>query len=230
MIPTTSICLLLIGFPSSPDTLPSVTQTKDGRAGDPVNLRLVGSRQELISSFRCAGWAGADPINVRSSVRIGASVVLDRPYPSAPVSDLYLFGRRQDIAFERAVGGSARTRHHVRFWQAGCTPEGKVIWIGAGTFDVKVGRSSATGKLTHRIAPDVDTERDTILSDLERSGRLKDRRVTALRQPCSGRNGEGDCYYTDGGIGEGSLFTGGRSLLLGERADCGPHLPTTEDR
>lgn len=230
MLPTTSIYLLLIGFPASPETLPSVTQTKDGRAGDPVNLRLIGSRQELIAAFRAAGWAVADPINVRSSVRIGASVVLDRPYPSAPVSALYLFGRRQDIAFERSVGGSARTRHHVRFWQNGCTPDGTAIWVGAGTFDVKVGRSPATGKLTHRIAPDVDTERDTILADLERAGRLTDRRITQVREPFSGRNGEGDCYYTDGGIGEGSLLTGGRSLLLGERAECGPHLPTTEDR
>jgi len=205
MIPTTQVCLLLIAFPASPDALPSVTQTKDGRPGDPVNLRLVGSRQELISAFHAAGWAAADPVNIRSSVRIGASVVLDRPYPSAPVSDLYLYGRRQDIAFERAIGESARTRHHVRFWQNGCTPDGKAIWVGAGTFDVKVGRSPATGKLTHRIAPDVDTERDTILADLERAGRLMDRRVTALRQPVSGRNGEGDCYYTDGGIGEGTL-------------------------
>ncbi len=205
MIPTTQVCLLLVSFSASPDTLPSVTQTKDGRAGDPVNLRLVGSRHELISAFRAAGWSIADPINVRSSVRIGASVVLDRPYPSAPVSDLYLYGRRQDIAFERAVGGSARTRHHVRFWQNGCPRDGKAIWVGAGTFDVKVGRSPATGKLTHRIAPDVDTERDTILTDLERTGRLADRRVTPLRQPFTGRNGEGDCYSTGGGIGEGTL-------------------------
>ncbi|HEX4613868.1 MAG TPA: LssY C-terminal domain-containing protein [Urbifossiella sp.] len=197
---TTSICLLLVCGQPSLDDLPSVTRTKEGRPGDPINLRLVGSRCDLIRAFHAARWSQAEPIMVRSSVRIGASVALGRPYPAAPVSDLYLFGRPQDVAFERTVGGSARTRHHVRFWQAR-----EDVWIGAGTFDAKVGRSQATGRLTHRIAPDVDTERDTILSDLEGSGALAGRRVTPRNGPSCCRNGEGDCYFTDGGLGEGVL-------------------------
>ncbi|MBX9622856.1 MAG: LssY C-terminal domain-containing protein [Gemmataceae bacterium] len=198
-------CLVLAWPCADVVSPPAVTHTADGRAGDPVNLRLVGARAELDAAFRAAGWSPADPVTVRSAVRIGVSVALDRPYPRAPVSDLYLFGRVQDAAFQRAVGGSARTRHHVRFWRAGCEPGGRPVWIGAGTFDVKVGRSPATGKLTHRISPDVDAERDTILADLVRAGGLADVGLTPRAGPFAGRNGEGDCYVTDGRLGEGTL-------------------------
>ncbi len=204
-----AVCLSL-AVPSLPPesphaSAPVVTRTRDGRPGDPVNLRLVGTRDELVRGFRAAGWAVADPITARSALRIGVSVAFDRPYPAAPVSDLYLFGRVQDVAFERAVGGSARARHHVRFWQAGCGPDGRPVWVGAGTFDARVGRSPATGRLTHRISPDIDAERDTILSDLTRAGALASGRVEAGAGPFVGRNGECDCYHTDGGIGAGEL-------------------------
>lgn len=223
MIPLPAACLVLAlaGAQVPPDALPLTTCTKDGRPGDPVNLRLVGTRAELAAAFCAAGWVPADPITARSAVRIGASVALNRPYPSAPVSDLYLFGRVQDVAFERAVGGSARTRHHVRFWQDGCTPDGRPVWVGAGTFDAKVGRSPATGRLTHRIAPDVDTERDTILADLTRAGALADVRVTPRCGPFTGRNGEGDCYFTDGGVGEGVLVGCAGPVVIATGKKCG---------
>lgn len=203
MLPIT--CLVLAWPSADVGSLPAITRTADGRPGDPVNLRLVGARAELDAAFRAAGWSPADPVTVRSAVRIGWSVALDRPYPRAPVSDLYLFGRVQDAAYQRSVGGSARTRHHARFWRAGCDPDGRPVWVGAGTYDVKVGRSPATGKLTHRISPDVDAERDTILNELAAAGGLADVRLVPRAGPFAGRNGEGDCYHTDGRLGEGVL-------------------------
>ncbi|MDY3553685.1 LssY C-terminal domain-containing protein [Gemmata sp. JC717] len=212
---TAVLCAALVVPPAEP----VLTSKRDGTPGDPVNLRLVATREELVRAFCAAGWVTADPVTVRSSLRIGASVVLNRPYPSAPVSDLYLFGRAQDVAFERALG-SARTRHHVRFWRAGCDATGRPVWLGAGTFDVRVGRGPATGKLTHRIAPDVDTERDGILADLARGGGLSAARVEPRGGPFSGRNGEGDRYFTDGGVGAGVLTSGTgcqRTLRGGQR-------------
>ncbi|MDB5312803.1 MAG: hypothetical protein JWO38_7005 [Gemmataceae bacterium] len=216
MIPSAALCVFLAGpvSPSVPAPFPAITMTKDGRAGDPVNLRLTGTRDEMIRAFCAAGWSPADPVTVRSAVRIGVSVALNRPYPRAPVSDLYLFGRTQDLAFERSVGGSARSRHHVRVWQAGCTPDGRPVWAGAGTFDARVGRSPATGKLTHRIAPGVDAERDSILADLSRAGGLSQTRLVPRDGPFAGRNGEGDCYFTDGSIGDGVLTGGMDSGLV----------------
>jgi hypothetical protein len=39
-------------------------------------------------------------------VEIIGSVLLDRPYKSAPVSPLYFEGRHEDLAFEKADGNS----------------------------------------------------------------------------------------------------------------------------
>ena len=47
------------------------------------------------------------------------------------------------------------------------------LWIGAATFDRSVGFSHRTGQVTHHIAPDIDRERDTLMADLYRSGRLE---------------------------------------------------------
>ena len=47
---------------------------------------------------------------------MAVSFVFNRPYPTAPFSSLYLFGRKQDIGFQKAIDGSPRKRHHVRFW------------------------------------------------------------------------------------------------------------------
>jgi len=44
------------------------------------------------------------------------STVYGWHYSNAPVSTLYLFGRKQDIAFEIPIEGVAGGRHHVRFW------------------------------------------------------------------------------------------------------------------
>lgn len=191
--------------------LPAVTRTKDGRPGDPVNLLLAGgARDELTAAFRAAGWFPAAPVRPRSAAGIAASVVLDVPYRRAPVSDLYLFGRAQDLAFEKPCGRSARSRHHVRFWCAGTDPAGRPVWAGAATFDASVGRSEATGKFTHHIAPDVDRERDTVLDDLTRAGRLTDRSFVGRSGPFTARNGEGDPYHTDGRIAVGTVGQGCR--------------------
>lgn len=203
-------CLLLAApgptcLPGLSVPLPATTSTRDGRPGDPVNLVLVGTRDELVAAFCAAGWSVADPITLRSAVRMGTSVVRDRPYPAAPVSGLYLFGRVQDAAFERSVGPSPRTRHHVRFWCAGVGPDRRPVWVGAGIFDARVGRAPATGRLTHRTAPDVDTERDTILADLAAGGGLAETRMWPGGGPRAGFNGGGDWYFTDGAVGVGVL-------------------------
>lgn len=52
-----------------------------------------------------------------SSVRIAADTVLHRPDDDAPVSNLFLFGRKQDLAFEQPIAGGPGKRHHERFWR-----------------------------------------------------------------------------------------------------------------
>ena len=88
-----------------------VTRTSQDIPGDPINVGLVGTRDDVLCAMHAAGWYPADPITFRSSVEIAGSVVLRRPYQDAPVSNLYYDGRRQDLAFEKPVGKSADQRH-----------------------------------------------------------------------------------------------------------------------
>ena len=65
----------------------------------------------------CAlGWSEADRLGLASSWRMIRAFVFNAPYPTAPFSTLYLFGRGQDVGFQKAIDNSPRKRHHIRFW------------------------------------------------------------------------------------------------------------------
>jgi len=96
--------------------VPSYTITGDGLPGDPVNVALVGTLQQLQSAFAISGWSEADRLGLASSWGMIRAFVLNLSYPTAPFSTLYLFGRGQDIGFQKAIDDSPRKRHHVRFW------------------------------------------------------------------------------------------------------------------
>lgn len=186
---------------------PKTTLTAQGIPGDPLNVGLIGTEKELIHAMLTSGWDPADPITLRTSIGIARSVLLDRPYAKAPVSNLFLFGRRQDLAFEKPVGSSASHRHHVRFWRSSDLGRGDIpLWIGAVTYDQSVGLSHRTGQITHHIGPDVDTERNSLVASLEKKGWLKELfQVTGVGATVLGRNGGGDRYYTDGELTIGVL-------------------------
>ena len=187
-------------------TVPTRTRTPSGLPGDALNVALVGSKEDILRAFAAARWAPADPITFDSSLAIAASVVFHRPDPEPPVSTLLLFGRKQDLAFEQDVGGSAKERNHVRFWRSEEQIDGRPLWLGAATFDRGVGLSSLTGQITHHIAADVDTERDRVIHDLEHAGQLRTVfQVTGVGATFLGRNGGGDPYHTDGELDVGVL-------------------------
>lgn len=176
-----------------------LTHTADGIPGDPLNIALVGSEEDVIRSMHAAGWNPADPLTFRSSVRIAADTVFRRPDDDAPVSNLYLFGRKEDLAFEKPVGDSPRKRHHVRFWRTEKTDEGRPVWIGSAAFDIGVELSRRTGQVTHHISPDVDAERNLLVADLERAGHASEVRwIDGFHKVLQGRNGGGDPWHTDG--------------------------------
>jgi hypothetical protein len=190
--------------------LPMLTQTAQGIQGDPINVGLVGARDDVLCAMHAAGWYPADPITFRSSLKIVGSVVLDRPYRDAPVSTLFYQGKREDLAFEKPDGRSADRRHHVRFWEVLTQgEEGRPVWLGAATFDRGVGISHYTAQVTHHIAPDIDTERDRLTDDLKTAkvvGAIYE--VSGIGPTLNGRNGGGDPYSTDGEIKISRLVAG----------------------
>jgi hypothetical protein len=178
---------------------PRITHTANGIPGDAVNIALVGAEADVIHGMLKAGWFPADPITFDSSVRIAVDTVFRRPDDDAPVSNLYLFNRKQDLAFEQPVGGSPRQRHHVRFWHWDRLEDNRSVWFGAATFDERVGLSHTTGQVTHHIGPDIDAERDRIVAELQKAGEVREVYwVDHFHQELQGKNGGGDPWHTDG--------------------------------
>jgi LssY C-terminus len=190
--------------------LAMVTRTAQGIPGDPLNIGLVGSKEDVLCAMHAAAWYPADPITFRSSLEIIGSVVLDRPYRDAPVSSLFYDRRREDFAFEKPDGRSADRRHHVRFWEVlKRGDEGRPVWLGSVTFDRGVGLSRDTGQVTHHIAPDVDAARDGLTDDLKAAKVVEAiYEVFGVDPTLNGRNGEGDPYYTDGEVDISRLVVG----------------------
>jgi hypothetical protein len=182
--------------------LPMVTRTGQGIPGDPINVGLIGDKSDIICAMHAAGWFPADPITLKSSIEIVGSVLLDRPYKDAPVSNLYYLDRREDLAFEKPIGASADRRNHVRFWKVlEQGQEKRPVWLGAATMDRGVGVSHYTGAITHHIDADIDLERKTWAGDLEAAGMVTAKyQVTGIGPTLTGRNGGGDLYYTDGEV------------------------------
>ncbi|MGK0715334.1 LssY C-terminal domain-containing protein [Leucobacter sp. W1153] len=188
-----------------PDYFIGRTRTSDGLLGDPINLALLGEAEQLHSAMRAAEWTLADPVTVRSSLRIITSTVTRRSYDEAPVSPLFLFGRMQDFAYQQEVTGNPAKRHHVRFWR---TPEGwllpggeRVDWLAAGTFDRAVGFSLFTLQITHKIDADTDVERDHIVGTvMAHNTSVLLRILPDFSTGYHSRNGGGDSIRTDGDL------------------------------
>lgn len=188
----------LSGREARPD-LPLTCVRADGSSADPLNIQIVGSAEQLSSALVAAGWFRADEVTPVTSMRIVLDTILARQYPTAPVSDLYLFGRRQDYAFQYP-GRDVRERDHVRLWKTDITEsDGRPLWVGAATRDIAVKYAPGVLLPTHQISPKVDDERDFLVETLAETGWISDVSFvpTYGRQTISD-NGFGDVYITDG--------------------------------
>ncbi len=99
------VCPVLGGeiHPPALDDAPRVTRTMTGIHGDPINVGLIGTKDELVAAMLAAKWQPADPITFKSSAKLVRSVLLHRPDETAPVYNLYLWKRKEDLAFEQEV-------------------------------------------------------------------------------------------------------------------------------
>lgn len=165
--------------------IPRFTEALDGSEVDPVNIILLGSKINLINVFEKIGWEKADKLTIKSSIKMINKFLSNKPYPKAPFSSLYLFGRKQDIGFQEPIGNSPRKRHHVRFWATNVEKiedpldvnfwkrkqkiksDEAMVWIGSGSEDIGFGLTKLTYQLSHKVNPKVDLERKYILEKLK---------------------------------------------------------------
>jgi LssY C-terminus len=203
--------------------VPRFTITGDGLPGDPVNLVLTGTLQQLQAAFELAGWSQTDRLCLASSWRMIRAFLFNSPYPTAPFSTLFLFGRGQDVGFQKAIDNSPRKRHHIRFWALSLDhaeanlgkasfwlntdrpPDAaRVHWIGAGTKDTGISLTRLTFQITHATDSDTNAERDYIIDELRKSEVISEIKSYKAGQRLASK--QVNHYVTDGEITAASLI------------------------
>jgi LssY C-terminus len=185
------------------EQLPCCPTNADGsRLADPLNFVLIGDRDAVLAALVRAGWDETEVLSARSAAASARSFLFGSRYRYSPVSPLYLFGRPQDAAFQKARDDINR-RNHLRLWLAPLRHDGQEVWIGQISRDIGVRfTTSAWNLTTHAIDPDVDAERWYLAQDLasvnalRKYGLVGGVGVSTLRQPRV--NAGGDPYFTDG--------------------------------
>jgi LssY-like putative type I secretion system component LssY len=182
------------------DGLPRRTTDQSKNLGDMINFVIIGSQQKLQAALGAAHWQLADQSTQVAVVSAILETYQNKDYRRMPMSILYLFNRPQDFGYEQAEAYSVvASRHHCRVWKAPFTWNGQTVWIGAGTHDIGFEKDQRNGKVTHKIDPAVDGERDHIGENLQQTGQMGTISYYLPPQPLrQGKNASGGCYHSDG--------------------------------
>jgi hypothetical protein len=156
---------------STLEQLPCCATNEDGDGeGDPLNIVLIGNADDVLNSLSRSGWSFTHRITLNSVSRMVGAALTDSPYPVAPVSSLYVYGRPQDVALQRARNNIAQ-RNHMRLWMAPFTYQARSVWVGQISRDIGVKITTKSPTLTtHVIDPQVDTTREYLLHSLLAQG------------------------------------------------------------
>ena len=176
---------------------PQRAEGKNKSPGDPLNLVLVGNADQIRKAFQQAGWSEAAKKNRKSVLGTLRAVASEGGYGEAPVSDLYLYDRAEDFAFEKMLNTFMK-RHHLRLWRSPVTtPDGREIWLGAATHDI--GLDVHPGVVSHAIDSDLDAERAKVGADLMAGGSVATEQLVTRPNPLSeGKTATGGTWKTSG--------------------------------
>jgi hypothetical protein len=177
-----------------------VTDKNGKNTGDPLNLILIGKPGDIYTAFIRAGWDETEAISASSLWKTAKSFMSGGEYRYSPISSLYVFGRPQDIAFQKARE-NIHERNHLRLWMSRVTYQGLPVWIGQISRDIGV-RFTTKTITTHKIDPNVDETREYLLENLAYAQSLKAMGyvggVGRVPRDAPRGNLTGDPWFTDG--------------------------------
>ncbi|UCG88154.1 MAG: LssY C-terminal domain-containing protein [Gemmatimonadota bacterium] len=184
------------------EQLPCCATNRAGdEMGDPLNVVLIGDPKNIFPALSRRGWHPTEQTYHAAVWRTIRSFLFRSSYRYSPVSPLYAFGRRQDIAGQKARG-TIHLRNHARFWLTPIRFRGSTVWLGQISRDIGVRFILGFPPTTHKIDPDVDEARTGLIQDLAYSQALarfafvKGVGVAPRDNPRD--NLTGDPYFTDG--------------------------------
>ncbi len=182
------------------DSIPRRVQGDDGTPGDRTNFVVVGSEQQVKNALEHAGWTSVDRTPKDAFLRSVMSILTKGSYVTLPMSQLLLFDRPQDYGY--AQGDPLKVvaaRHHFRIWKAPMKVGEQEVWVGAGTHDVGFDKDQRDGKITHKIDPDTDLEREYITRSFQEEGSVVLTEYMTAKDPIKEANtAHGQAFRSDG--------------------------------
>ena len=168
------------------------TETLTGDKQEPINyIFLAKNDSHLVAALQHAGWILTDKADI-SSVK---ALILKTPHPSAPISPSFWNAKMQDISFAKVPGPNwLSNARHIKIWRTNfLLKNGNNIYVGM----VNTNDGFKWG-IIPKIAPDLDTERELLCLDLNRTGKIESHLKAQLVKPLIGKNFIGDQFFTDG--------------------------------
>ena len=183
------------------EAMPCCATSEDGKGiQDPLNFVLVGEPGEALSSLVRSGWHVSAVLRRDSALKTFWSYFFSSKYKYAPISPIYVDGRRQDLALQKARE-TARERNHLRIWRTPLQCEGNPVWVGQISRDVGLTFSWKTF-IGHEVDPDVDEARNYLVQDMLRSQGLERlgwaKGVGAATSSNPHEMDDGSPFFTDG--------------------------------
>lgn len=174
------------------------TETLLGNKQEPLNFIVEAKNDaEFISAMNRAGWRLADNATLASVFTLAKSTIFKENYPTAPITPSFWNAKVHDFGFEKETSAqNVQERHHARFWKTNLQIiNGERVYVGTASFD-----SSMKWLVTHKISPDIDTERELLFADLQNTSLVTTSSKEAFVAPLLGENFSGDQFFTDGKV------------------------------
>jgi len=172
------------------------TETLTGEKQEPISFIILSENDEkFIKLFKNSGWFLADTVNISSVAKLAEMAFLKQSYPQAPMTPSFWNSKVHSFGFEKPTKtDNVRERHHARFWKTNyIMANGNKIYVGTASLD-----SGIKWGLTHKINPDIDTEREFLFRDMENANVLTNSKKQKFVKPILGQNFSGDPFFTDG--------------------------------
>jgi membrane protein DedA with SNARE-associated domain/membrane-associated phospholipid phosphatase len=172
------------------------TETLIGESQEPINyIFLAHSEDQLIDTILQSGWIMNKKAALGPFFKAIESWIRREPYPSAPISPSFWNAKIQEISFAKVPNINwLKDAQHIKIWRTHfILGNEKTIYVGM----VNANDGFKWG-IIPKINPDLDSERESFYTDLNKTGKIAAYRKTQLVKPLIGKNFLGDQFFTDG--------------------------------
>lgn len=135
-----------------------------------------------------------DLISIKSVAKIAEAAVLRRQYLNAPMTPSFWNAAVNDFGFEKPTqANNVDERHHIWIWKTNLRQSGLSVYVGTASLDTAI-----KWLITHRISPDIDTEKSFVKDSLQSAGVIESVNEIQFVDPFLGRNFSSDEFFTNG--------------------------------